>query len=100
VCPGPLEETPSCRLILLPPAFKEQPVNDTVRLSVEIPKEINDQLGTFIQWGLKADVIKALIDLLIKAHDRDQYVVLRLLNGKCILTDAVHGPTDVQNLSI
>ena len=64
-----------------------------IRLSVEVTKEVNDKLGSFVQWGLKADVVRALIDELIKAQGRDEYVVLRLLSGKCVLTD-------VQNLKV
>ena len=66
---------------------------DTVRLSVPISKELNATLTKFLVRGTKAQVIRELISLLIKAQkeQKDSYIVDDLLRGRCKIT--------VQNLN-
>jgi DNA-directed RNA polymerase specialized sigma54-like protein len=62
-------------------------VSEDVRVSIPIPKDLNDKLNTLLPWGIKAQVIRELICLLISAQERDSnsYIVQDLLNGHCTL---------------
>ncbi|MEK0325188.1 MAG: hypothetical protein QQN63_05740, partial [Nitrosopumilus sp.] len=69
--------------------YKEYKVGtDTIRLSVPISKELNDTLTKFLVRGTKAQVIRELISLLIKAQkeQKDSYIVDDLLRGRCKIT--------------
>lgn len=54
-----------------------------VRLSVPIPAEVNDQLARMFGWGQKAEAVRALLELLLRAWIENKYIVSDLLNGRC-----------------
>jgi len=66
---------------------------DIVRLSVPIDKSINDKLAILIPQGMKASVVRELLDLLIKTQveNPEQCLMENLLRGNCKLV--------VQNLN-
>ena len=55
------------------------------RLSVPIPTPLNDQLARMFGWGQKAEAVRALLELLLRAWIKDKRVVYELLNGNCEL---------------
>lgn len=54
-----------------------------VRLSVPIPTTLNDQLARMFGWGQKAEAVRALLELLLRAWIENKYIVSDLLNGRC-----------------
>lgn len=66
-----------------------------VRISFEVPKEVNDKLSAMCPWGLKAEAMRALIEALIKAQlTENVYIVQDLIRGNCKLVIS-----NVQNLN-
>jgi len=63
-------------------------VAELVRVSIPIPKELNDRLNHLLPWGIKAQVVRELILLLLKTQEREatRYIVQDLLKGNCQLT--------------
>lgn len=72
---------------------------EEVRLSVPIPKEINDKLNILLPWGLKAPAMRMLITLLLDAQREsgNQYIVTDLIEGRCKLVRT--NDRSVQNLN-
>ena len=60
---------------------------EEVRLSVPIPQELHNKLDALIPWGLKASVVRSLLELLIKAQidEPAEHVVMDLVHGRCKL---------------
>lgn len=59
----------------------------TVRISVPIERELHDRLSTLLPWGLKAQVVRELLVLLLNSQDKtDRYIVQDLLDGNCKLS--------------
>lgn len=58
-----------------------------VRLSVPIPKDLNDKLNILLQWGLKASAVRMLLQLLIDAQREagNEYIITDLVEGRCKL---------------
>lgn len=56
-----------------------------VRLSVPIPTALNDHLARMFGWGQKAEAVRALLELLLRAWIKDRKIVYELLNGNCEL---------------
>jgi hypothetical protein len=57
---------------------------ETVRLSVEIPKSLNDRLKLFLPWGSKTEVFRALIRMFVDTqHQHPEYLAQDLLAGRC-----------------
>jgi hypothetical protein len=54
-----------------------------VRLSVPIPVPLDDQLKRMLGWGQKAEAVRALLELLLRAWIENKYIVSDLLNGNC-----------------
>lgn len=54
-----------------------------VRLSVPIPTQLNDQLARMFGWGQKAEAVRSLLELLLRAWIEDKKIVYELLNGNC-----------------
>lgn len=68
-----------------------------IRISFEIPKEVNDKLTAMCPWGTKAEAIRSLIETLISAQMTENvYIVQDLIRGNCRLI--IKG-RDVQNLN-
>lgn len=68
----------------------------TTRISIEVSTEINEKLNNYLPWGVKAQVIRALIELLLDTQSRSAvHIVDDLLRGRCKLV-VVDG---VQNLN-
>lgn len=57
-----------------------------VRLSVPIPTPLNAQLAQMLGWGQKAEAVRALLELLLRAWVKDKTIVYELLNGNCEIT--------------
>jgi hypothetical protein len=57
---------------------------DTVRISVPVPRELNDMLNRYIPKGLKAQIVRALLELLIttQRNHPERYIVDNLLNER------------------
>lgn len=60
--------------------------NGNVRLSVEIPEDVHNALNAVFSWGQKAEAVRSLLELLIREHVHNKYIVTELLNGNCRLT--------------
>lgn len=59
---------------------------ETVRLSVEISRATNEKLKMFLPWGIKTEVIRALIDCLVNTQTENPgYLAQDLIRGKCRL---------------
>ena len=57
-----------------------------VRISVPIDEEVNEKLKTIMPWGVKAQVVRELLLLLIETQkSTNSYVIQDLLKGKCEL---------------
>jgi hypothetical protein len=68
-----------------------------IRISFEIPKEVNDKLTAMCPWGTKAEAMRSLIEALIAAQlSENVYIVQDLIRGNCRL---VRKTSDVQNLN-
>ena len=64
----------------------------TIRLSVEIPERLSKQLDAFLPWGVKSEVVRALLTTLIDCQlECSTHIVPELLRGNCKLV--------VQNLN-
>lgn len=74
---------------------------DTVRLAIEIDTATNEQLKTFLPWGLKTEAIRALINLLIKTQrESSEYIVQDLIRGKCkLVVQNLNNPAVVEIVS-
>ena len=60
---------------------------DTVRLTVEIPRVLNEKLKTFLPWGTKTEVLRALVDLFVTTQCANpQYLAQDLIQGRCRIT--------------
>lgn len=59
--------------------------DDVVRLSVEIPREVNEMLARICPWGTKAEVIRSLVELLIREWNSNKHIQTDLMNGRCKL---------------
>jgi hypothetical protein len=68
-----------------------------VRISFEVPKEVNDKLTAMCPWGTKAEAVRSLIEVLIEAQLKENvYIVQDLIRGNCKLIVKDRG---VQNLN-
>lgn len=68
-----------------------------IRISFEIPKDVNDKLTAMCPWGTKAEAMRSLIEVLIAAQlSENVYIVQDLIRGNCRL---VVKTRDVQNLN-
>jgi len=59
-----------------------------VRLSVPIDRGLNDQFAGMMPFGLKAQVIRSLVELVIKTQQdlgTKTYLIHHLINGECKL---------------
>jgi len=58
----------------------------SVRISISVPEEVNNKLNAFLPWGTKAEVIRALIDTLIRTQSvSNRYIMQDLIDGRCDL---------------
>lgn len=65
------------------------------RLSVPIPTPLNDQLTKMFGWGQKAEAVRALLELLLRAWIDNKYIVSDLLNGRCkIVVQTLNEPRE------
>lgn len=71
-------------------------MSDTVRLSIEVPRDINEQLARICPWGTKADSIRAIVELFIRAWLQNSNIASELLNGRCRL---IVDPPNAQSLN-
>jgi len=73
-------------------------VEDTVRISVPIDRELHDRLRTLLPWGTKAQVVRELLILLLDTQNETEgYIVQDLLAGDCKLL--IINKETVQNLN-
>jgi hypothetical protein len=67
----------------------------TTRISLEVATEVNERLNTYLPWGVKAQVIRALIDMLFEAQaNASHHIADDILRGRCKIVQI-----DVQNLN-
>ena len=67
----------------------------TIRLSVPIDREVNAELSALLPYGVKAQVIRSLVDVFIKSqkgYGEERWIAEDLIKGRCKLV--------VQNLNI
>lgn len=67
----------------------------TIRLSVPIDRKVNDELAALLPHGLKAQVIRSLVTVFIKAqreYGEERWIAEDLIKNRCQLV--------VQNLNI
>ena len=60
--------------------------NTTVRLSVPIERELNNQFSSIIPGGLKAHVVRCLVELVIETQrdlGKDVFLIQHLINKQC-----------------
>lgn len=60
--------------------------DSTVRLSIEVPTEINEQLARYLPWGTKAEALRSLVELFLRECAITDGAPMHLLNGKYKLT--------------
>lgn len=60
--------------------------DQTVRLSIEIPAEVNEQLARYLPWGTKAEALRALVELFLRECAATEGAPMYLLKGKYKLT--------------
>jgi len=66
----------------------------TIRLSVPIDREVNAELSALLPYGVKAQVIRSLVDVFIKSqkgYGEERWIAEDLIKGRCKLV--------VQNLN-
>ena len=64
----------------------EKEVTDTIRLSVPIDRKTNDQFSGIMPHGLKAQVIRCLVELVIETQielGKDSYLIHHLIKKEC-----------------
>jgi hypothetical protein len=67
-------------------------VDGTVRISVEVPIELNDRLKILLPWGTKSEIVRVLLDMLLDAQmETGDYIMQDILKGRAKIT--------VQNLN-
>jgi len=72
---------------------------DGVRISVDVTQETHNKLTAMLPWGSKAEVVRSLIELLVKTQEgHNRYIVEDLLKGRCTLI--VGDKDNVQNLNV
>lgn len=54
----------------------------TVRLSIEVPTEVNEQLAKYLPWGTKAEALRALVELFLRECTQQENATMFLLKGK------------------
>lgn len=67
------------------------PTDDTVRLSIEVPAEVNEKLARYLPWGTKADAIRSLVELFLREAAVNEHAASLLSKGRYRL--------EVQNLN-
>lgn len=56
----------------------------TVRLSVEIPENLNEKLKLILPWGVKNELIRSLIELFVDSQvENHSYLATDIISGKC-----------------
>ena len=68
--------------------METEKTEDTIRLSVPIEREVNDTFTAMLPHGLKAEVIRCLVKLVINTQrgmGKDTYLIHHLINNECEL---------------
>lgn len=68
----------------------------TVRLSIEVPTEVNEKLARYLPWGTKADAIRSLLELFLRECVANEHAASLLMKGRYKLKEL---PPDIQNLN-
>lgn len=70
----------------------------TRRIGIPIDQETNDRLNKILPWGVKAQVVRELIRLLIETQaGSKKYIVSDLLAGNCELCLKSKQSTESEN---
>ncbi len=60
--------------------------SNTIRLSIPIDRDINDQFTGIMPAGLKAQAIRCLVELVVQTQrdlGKDVFLVQHLINNQC-----------------
>jgi len=59
---------------------------ETIRLSIPIERSVNEQFSNIMPHGLKAQVMRCLVHLVIDTQrdlGKEKYLIHHLINGEC-----------------
>ena len=68
--------------------MSEETENSVIRLSIPIEREVNDAFSALMPHGVKAEIIRCLVDLVIETQrklGKDSYLIHHLINKECKL---------------
>ena len=66
----------------------EKEDSNTIRLSIPIDRDINDQFTSIMPSGLKAQVIRCLVELVVQTQrdlGKDVFLIQHLISNQCKL---------------